>query len=165
MTLNSNIQGSFKKFLLLFCQAEKVFVIAWLFDHFILKPVPSVNGIWIITFVSHLHAWVTKFKPLFMFFQLLVLTLNNVIWMNFFAVLFDEARHVVKTSAAGCVPVIYEVINLFIEPQNFLLFFLCKLKGFYLFATACDGLLMLSLDLFNPCIKCTWYDVFQDVFL
>ena len=143
-----------------------VFVIAWLFDHFTLKPVPSVNGVWIITFVNQLHVWVTKFKPSFMFFQLLVLTLNNVIWMNFFAALFDETQHVVKTSAAGCVPVFSEVINLFIERQNFsLMFFICRLKGFYLIATACDGLLMLSLDLFNPFIKSTWYDVFQDVFL
>ena len=40
-----------------------------------------------------------------------------------------------------------------------------KLKGFYLIATACDGLLMLSLDLFSSCIKPTWYDIFQDVLL
>ena len=79
-----------------------------------------MNGIWIITFVNHLHVWVTKFKPSFMFFQLVVLTSNDVIWMNFFAVLFDEAQHVL---------VCYEFINLFIQPQNFLLmFFICVFK-------------------------------------
>ena len=82
-----------------------VSVIVWLFDHFTLKHVPSVNGVWIITFVDHLHLWVMKFKPSFRFFQLLVLISNNVIWMNVFAVLFDEAQHVVKTSAGGYVPV------------------------------------------------------------
>ena len=55
---------------------------------------------------------------------------------------FHETQHVVKTSAAGYVPVCYEVINLFIKPQNFLLmFFIFKLKGFYLIVTASDGLL------------------------
>ena len=123
-----------------------IFVIIWLFDHFTLKPVPSVNGVWIITFVNHLHVWVTKFKPSFMFFQLLVLTSNNVAWVNFFPVLFHETQHVFKTSAAGYVPVCYEVINLFIKPQNFLLmFFICKLKGFYLIVTACDGIMMVFL--------------------
>ena len=122
MVLNSDIQGSFKKFLLLFRQSViMTFVIIWLFDHFTLEPVPLVNGVWIITFVSHLHVWVTKFKPPFMFFQLLVLTSNNEVWVNFFAALFDVAQHVVKTSAAGYMPVCYEVINLFIKPQNFLL--------------------------------------------
>ena len=29
----------------------------------------------------------------------------------------------------------------------------------------CDGLLMFCLDLFNSCIKPTWYDIFQDVLL
>ena len=79
LTLNSVIQGSFKKFLLLFCQAKMIFVIIWLFDHFMLQPVPSVNGVWMITFVNHLHVWVTKFKPSLMFFQLLILTPNNAI--------------------------------------------------------------------------------------
>ena len=68
-----------------------VFVVFWLFDHFALKSVPSVNGVWIITFVNHLHAWVTKFKPSLMLSQLLVLTSNNVIWVNFSAILFDKA--------------------------------------------------------------------------
>ena len=37
----------------------------------------------------------------------------------------------------------YGVTNLFIKPQNFLLMSLiCKLKGLYLIATACDGLWM-----------------------
>ena len=81
-----------------------------------------------------------------MFFQLLVLTSNNVIWINLFAVLFDEAQHIVNTTATGYVPVCYEVINLFIEPQNFLLmFFICKLKDLYLIVTACDGLFMVFL--------------------
>ena len=135
------------------------FVIIWLFDHLMLEPVPSVNGVWIITFVK-------KFKPSFMFFQLLVLISNNVVWVNFFAVLFDEARHVVKTSAVEYVPVCYEIINLFIKPQNFILMlFVCKLKGFYLIVLVSDGVLILSLDLFNSCIKPRWYDIFQDMLL
>ena len=125
-----------------------------------------MNGVWIITFFSHLHVWITKFKPLFMFFQLLVLTLNNIIWVDFSTILFDETQHVVKTSIAGYVPISYEIVNLFIEPQNFLLmFFICKLKGFYLIVTVCDALLMISFDLFNSCIKPTWYNIFQDVLL
>ena len=91
------MKGSFKKFLLLFRQAKMIFVIIWFFDHFTLKPVPSVNGAWIITFVNHLHVWVMKFNPLLMFFKLPVLTPNNVIWVNFSAILFDET-HIVKTS-------------------------------------------------------------------
>ena len=126
-----------------------VFVIIWLFDHFTLKPVPSVNGVWTITFVNRLHLWLTKFKPSFMFFKLSVLTSNNVIWVNFSAILFDETQHVVKTSTTVYVPVCYEIINLFIKPQNFLLMlFISKLKGFYLIATACDGLLMFFLYFF-----------------
>ena len=163
MVLNSDIQGSFKKFPLLFRQAKMIFVIIWLFDHFTLKPVPSGNGLWIITFVNHLHVWVTKFKPSFMFFKLSILTSNNVIWVNFSAILFDETQHVVKTSTTGYVTVCCEVISLFINPQNFLLkLFICKLKDFYLIVTACDGLLMRSLDLFNSCIKLTLYNIFQD---
>ena len=116
LVLNIYIQGSFKKFSLLFGQAEMAFVIVLFLDHFTLEPVPSVNGVWIIAFVSHLHVWVTKFKPSLMFFQLPVLTSNNVVWVPFFTVLFDEAQHVVKTSTTGYVSVCYEVINLFIEP-------------------------------------------------
>ena len=67
-----------------------VFVILWFLDHFTLKPVSSVNGVWIITFVSHLHVWVTEFKPSLMFFQLPVLTSSNVILVNFSAIPFDE---------------------------------------------------------------------------
>ena len=141
-----------------------IFVIIWLFVHFTFKPVPSVNGIWVMTSVNHLHIWITKFKPSFMFFKLSILTSNNVIWVNFSTILFDETQHVAKTSTVGYVPVCYEIINLFIEPQNFMfMFFICKLKGFYLIVTACDGFLMLFLDLFNSCIKSTWYDIFQDV--
>ena len=66
--------------------------------------------------------------------------------MNFFAVLFDKEQYVVKKSAAGSVPVCYQVKNLFIKPQIFLLMlFIYKLKGLYLIVTACDGLLMVFL--------------------
>ena len=42
-------------------------------------------------------------------------------------------QHVAKASAAGYVTVCYEVINVFIKPQNFLLMgLICKLKGLYL---------------------------------
>ena len=71
-----------------------------------------MNGVWTITFVNHLHLWVTKFKPLFMFFKLSVLTSNNVIWVNFSAILFDETQHVVKTSTAAYVPVTRSTISL-----------------------------------------------------
>ena len=133
------------------------FVIIWLFDHFTLEPAPLVNGVWIITFVSHLHVWVTKFKLSFMFFQLLVLTSNNVAWVDLSAILFDETQNVVKTSTTGYVPVCYEIINLFIKPQNFLLmFFNCKLKGFYLIIFFFDGFLTFFLhfvckQLWNLC--------------
>ena len=100
--LNCHIQGS-----LLFGQNNMVLVVVWLLDHFTLKSTPSVNGVWIITFVSHLHIWVTKPKPSLMFFQLPILTSNNVVWVNFSAVLFDETQHVVKTSMAGYVPICY----------------------------------------------------------
>ena len=123
-----------------------VFVIVSFLHHFTLKPVPSVNGVWIITFINHLHAWVRKFKPSLMFFKLSILTSNDVIWVNFSAILFDETQHVVKTSTTGYVPVCYEVINLFIKPQNFLLMcFICKLKGLYLIVKVCDALLMFFL--------------------
>ena len=137
-----------------------VFVIIWFLDHFTLEYVLSMNSIWIITPASLLHVWVTKFKTFFIFFKLSILTLNNVIWVDLFAILFNEAQHV-KISMTRYMPAFYEVINLFIKLQNVLLmFFICKLKGFYLIVTVCDGLLMLSLDLFNSCIKPTWYDVF-----
>ena len=114
-----------------------------------LELVPSVNDVWIIAFISHLHVWVTKFKPSLMFFQLPVLTLNNLVWVPFFTVLFDEAQYVVKTSTTGYLLVSYEVINLFIEPQNFLLMlFISKLKGLYLIVTSCNGLLMFFLYFF-----------------
>ena len=90
MALNSDIQDSFKECLLLFCQAEMIFVIVWPLDHFTFKRVPTMNSNWIMTFVSHLHAWITKFKPSLMFFQLSVLTSNNIVWVNFFAILFNE---------------------------------------------------------------------------
>ena len=122
------------------------FVVIWFLDHFMLKPVPSVNGVWIIAFVSHLHVWVTKFKPSLVFFKLPVPTSNNVIVVNFSAILFDEVQHVIKTSR---VPVCYEVINLFIKPQNLLLMLLIsKLMGLYLIVTVCYGLLMFFLYFF-----------------
>ena len=41
-----------------------------------------------------------------------------------------------QTSTMGHVPVFYEVINLFIKPQNFpLMLLICKLKGLYLIVT------------------------------
>ena len=101
-----------------------------------------MNSIWIITFFSHLHVLVTKFKTSLIFFKLSILTSNNVIWVNSSAIIYDETQHVVKTSMTDHMPVFYEVINLFIKPQKFLLiFFICKLKGFCLIVTACDGLL------------------------
>ena len=125
-----------------------------------------MNGVWIITFVNHFHAWVTKFKPSFMFFKLLVLTSNNVIWVDILAIIFNEAQHLVKISTTWYVPVFYEVITLSIEPQNVLLMlFICKLKGLYLIIFFFNGLLMLSLDLFNSCIKPAWYNVLQMCFL
>ena len=45
------------------------------------------------------------------------------------------------------------------------MFLIYKLKGLYLIVFFFDGLLMLSLDLFNFCIKPTCYDVLQDVLL
>ena len=81
-----------------------------------------------------------------MFLKVPILTLNNVVWVNFFVVLFDETKHVVKTSTVGYVPVCYKVINLFIKPQNVLLMFLIiELKGLLLTVTACDGFLMFLL--------------------
>ena len=154
---NSDIQGSFKKCWLPFRQSEIIFVVIWFLYHFSLEHIPSVNGVWIITFVSHLHVWVTKFKLSFMFFQLLVLTSNNVAWVDLSAILFDETQNVVKTSTTGYVPVCYEIINLFIKPQNFLLmFFNCKLKGFYLIIFFFDGFLTFFLhfvckQLWNLC--------------
>ena len=136
LALNSDIQGSFKKCSLLFCQAEMVFVKVWFLDYFTLKPVPSMNGVWITTFSSHLHVWVTEFKPSLMFFKLPILTSNNAVCVNFSTVLFNETQQVVKTSTADNVAVGYEVINLFIEPPNFLLMLLIsKLKGLYLVVT------------------------------
>ena len=84
-----------------------VYVIVWFLDHFTLEYVPSVNRVWIIAFVSYLHVWVTEFEPSFMFFKMPILTSNNVVWMPFFAILFDKTQHVVKTSATGYVPVFY----------------------------------------------------------
>ena len=118
--VKSDIKDSLKNFSLLYRQVEMVFVIVWFLDHFTLEYVPSVNSIWIITPADLLTVWVTKFKTFFIFFKLSILTSNNVIWVGLLAILFNEAQHVVKTSTTGYVPVFYEVINLFIKPQDFL---------------------------------------------
>ena len=140
MVLSIHIQGSFKKCSLLFGQSKIVFVVVWLLNHFSFISTPFVNDVWIITFANHPHVWLTKFKPSLMFFQLPVLTSNNAVWVSLSAVLFDKTQHIVKTSTAGYVTVCYEVINLFIKPQNLLLmglvfFFICKLKGLPLVVT------------------------------
>ena len=164
MTLNSGIKDSFKKFSLLFRHAEMVFVIVWFFGHFTLEYVPSMNSIWIITPAGLFHVWVTNFNTFFIFFKLSILTWNNVIWVSLFAIFFNEAQHVIETSTMGYVPVFYEVINLFIKPQNVLLMlFLCILERLYLIIFFFNGLLMLPLDLLHSCIKPTWYYVLQDV--
>ena len=93
-----------------------------------------------------------------MFFKLLVLTSINVIWVNFSTIVFDETQHVVKTFTTDYVPVYYEVINLFIKLQNFLLmFFICRFKGFCLIVTACDGLLMFFMYFFYAFLGETFY--------
>ena len=120
-TLNNDMQGSFKKFSLFFRQAEMVSVIIWFLDQFTFEYVPSVNRVWIIAFVSHLHVWVMKFKPSLIFFKMPILASNNVVWMPFSAILFDETQHIVKISTTCYVPVFYKFINLFIKPQNFML--------------------------------------------
>ena len=149
MILNSDIKDSLKKFSLLFRHAEIVFVIIWFFDHFTLEYVSSMNSIWIITPASLFHVWVTKFKTFFIFFKLSILTSNNVIWVGLFSIFFNEAQHVIKISMTGYVPVFYEVINLFIKPQTFLLmFFICKLKDLYLIIFYFGGLLMFFLYFF-----------------
>ena len=117
--LKCDIKDRLKKFSLLFRQAEIVFVIVWFLDNFTLEYVPSMNSIWIITPAGLFHAWVTKFKTFFIFFKLSILTSNNLIWVGLLAILFNEAQHVVKPSTTGYVPVFYEVINLFIKPQDF----------------------------------------------
>ena len=128
LDLNSDIQDSFKEFLLLFCQDEIVFVIVWFLDHFTLKPIPLMNGVSIVALVSHPHVWVTKSKVPLMFFQLIVLKLNNMIWVDFSAILFDETQHVVKTRRTTCL--------FAVRPSQFIF----KLKGLYSIVTACDGL-------------------------
>ena len=81
-----------------------------------------------------IHRWaITKFKESLIFFKLSILTLNNVKWVRLFAILFDEAQNVVKTSTTSYVSVFYEFINLFIKLQNFLL------MGLYLIIFFFDG--------------------------
>ena len=82
-----------------------VFIIVWFLDHFSHEFFPLVNSIWIITRAGLLHVWVTKFKTFFIFFKLSILTLSNVIWVGFLAIVFDEAQHFVKISTTGYVPV------------------------------------------------------------
>ena len=98
-----------------------------------------MNSIWIITPASRLYVWVTKFKTSLIFFKLTVLASNNVKWVGLFAILFNKAQHIVKTSTTCYVPDFYEVINLFIKLRNFLL------MGLYLIIFFFDGLLMLLL--------------------
>ena len=84
-----------------------------------------------------------------MFFKLPILTSNNIVWVNLFPILFDETQHVVKTSTAGDVPVCYEIVNLFIKLQYFLVFFFIPtLKDLYLIVRTCDALLMIFLYFF-----------------
>ena len=143
-----------------------VFVIVWFLDHLTLEYVPSMNSIWIFPPVSLFHVWITNFETSLMFFKLSILRSNNVIWVDILAIIFNEAQHLVKISTTWYVPVFYEVITLSIEPQNVLLMlFICKLKGLYLIIFFFNGLLMLSLDLFNSCIKPAWYNVLQMCFL
>ena len=159
LKLNNVIKDSFKKFSLSFCQADMAFVIVSFLDHFTLEYVPSVNSIWIPT--GLFHVWVRKFKAFFIFFKLFIFTSNNAMWVSLLAILFDKTQNVVKIPTTGYVPVFYEVINLFIKLQNFLLmFFICKFKGLYLMIFFFDGSLILFLDLFNSCIKPTWYNDF-----
>ena len=133
------------KFLLLFREAEVVFVIICFLNNFTLEYVSSMNSIWTITPASLLHVWVTKFKISLIFFELSILASNNVIWVGLLALLFNKAQHIVKTYTTGYV--FYEVINIlffsfhelsmiFIKPQNLMLmgpafFFICKLKGLH----------------------------------
>ena len=72
-----------------------------------------MNCVWVIAFINHLHVWVTKSKPSLMFFQIPILTSNNVVWASFFAVVFDETQHVIKISTTKYVPVYYEIVHLF----------------------------------------------------
>ena len=123
MTLNNDTQDSFKKFSLFFCQAEMVSVRLWFLDHFTLEYVSSVNGVWIIAFVSNLHVWVTKFEPSLMFFKMPILTLNNVVWMPFSTILFDKTQHVVKTSTTGYGPVFMRSSNSLLSLKIFCFFF------------------------------------------
>ena len=116
-----------------------VFVIIWFFDHFTLEYVPSVNSIWVITPADLFHAWITKLKLFFLFFKLSILSPNKVICVGLLTILFNETQHVVKTPTAGYLSVSYEVINLFIKPQNFLL------MGLYLIVFLFDSLLMFFL--------------------
>ena len=116
-----------------------VFVIIWFFDHFTLEYVPSVNSIWTIAPADLFHAGVRKFKLFFIFFKLSILTPNKVIFVGLLTIPFTETQHVVKTPTTGYVPVSYEVTNLFIKPQNFLL------MGLYLIICFFDSLLVVFL--------------------
>ena len=148
---NSDIKDGFKMFSFLFHQAKMIFVIVWFLDHFTLQYVPMMNSIWIITPAGLFHAWVTKFKTFFIFFKLSILASNNVIWVNLLAILFDETQYIVKISTTGYVPVFYEVINIFIKPQNFLL------MGLYLIVFFFHGLLMFFLYFFYTFIVKPFY--------
>ena len=44
-----------QKCTLLLGQGEIVLVVVWSLSHFTLKSTPSMNCVWIVTFVGHLH--------------------------------------------------------------------------------------------------------------
>ena len=144
LVLNSGVKDSLKKFSLLLRQAKMVFVIIWFFDHFTLEYVPSVKSIWVITPADLFHAWITKLKLFFLFFKLSIFSPNKVICAGLLTILFNETQYVVKTRTAGYFSVSYEVINLFIKPQNFLL------MGLYLIVFLFDSLLMFFLCFYIP---------------
>ena len=96
-----------------------IFVIVWFLYHCTLEYVSSMNSIWIIPPAGLIHVWVTKFNTSLIFFKQSILASNNVILVHLFAILFDEAQHIVKIYTTGYVLVFYEVINLFIKLQIF----------------------------------------------
>ena len=96
-----------------------IFVIVWFLYHCTLEYVSSMNSIWIIPPAGLIHVWVTKFNTSLIFFKQSILASNNVILVHLFAILFDEAQHIVKIYTTGYVLLFYEVINLFIKLQIF----------------------------------------------
>ena len=97
----SDIRDGFKKFSLLFRQANMIFVIVWFLDHFTLEYVPSMNSICIITPAGLLHVWITKFQTFFIFFKTSIMTSTNVVWVSLFAILFNEDNTLSKYPRRG----------------------------------------------------------------